>query len=60
MQAIEPLADGGALKLTVARFLLAGARAVDGRGIIPDLAVPAGARRPTAFLRAAVRALARA
>ena len=60
VQAIEPLADGGALKLTVARFLLAGHVPVDGRGIIPDLAVPDGARGTSAFLREAVRALARA
>ena len=60
VQAIEPLADGGALKLTVARFLLAGRVPVDGRGITPDLAVPDGARGTSAFLREAVRALARA
>ena len=45
MQAIEPLVGGGALKLTVARFLLAGHVPVDGRGIVPDVSVPNGARR---------------
>ena len=60
VQAIEPLAGGGALKVTVARFLLAGHVPVDGRGIVPDFPVPHGERRTSAFLREAVRALARA
>ncbi len=58
VQAIEPLAGGGALKLTVARFLLAGHVPVDGRGIAPDVRLPAGDRRTSAFLREAVKALA--
>ena len=58
VQAIEPLAGGGALKLTVARFLLAGHVPVDGRGIAPDVCLPAGDRRTSAFLREAVQALA--
>jgi carboxyl-terminal processing protease len=57
VQAIEPLAGGGALKLTVARFLLAGHVAVDGRGIVPDVPLPAGEHRTSAFLRKAVKAL---
>jgi carboxyl-terminal processing protease len=60
VQAVEPLAGGGALKLTVARFLLAGHVAVDGRGIVPDVPVPSGERRTSAFLRRAVRALTHA
>jgi carboxyl-terminal processing protease len=58
VQAIEPLAGGGALKLTVARFLLAGHVPVDGRGIVPDVPLPAGDRQTSAFLREAVQALA--
>jgi carboxyl-terminal processing protease len=58
VQAIEPLVGGGALKLTVARFLLAGHVPVDGRGIAPDVRLPAGDRRTSAFLREAVQALA--
>lgn len=61
VQAIEPLAGGGALKLTVARFVLAGGVVVDGRGLAPDIKVP---YRPGAatdgVLRAALRALATA
>jgi carboxyl-terminal processing protease len=60
VQAIEPLAGGGALKLTVARFLLAGHVPVDGRGIVPDVFVRSGERRTAAFLREAVHALTRA
>ena len=60
VQAIEPLAGGGALKLTVARFLLAGHVPVDGRGIVPDVLVPNGERRTSAFLHMAVRALTQA
>jgi len=57
VQAIEPLVGGGALKLTVARFLLAGHVPVDGRGIVPDVHVPANDHRTSAFLRKAVQAL---
>jgi carboxyl-terminal processing protease len=57
VQAIEPLVGGGALKLTVARFLLAGHVPVDGRGIVPDVRLPAGRHGTSAFLREAVRAL---
>jgi carboxyl-terminal processing protease len=60
VQAIEPLAGGGALKLTVARFLLAGHVPVDGRGIVPDVSVPNGERRTSAFLRKALEALTHA
>ena len=57
MQAIQPLVGGGALKLTVARFLLAGRVPVDGRGIVPDVRLPAGEHRTSAFLRKALQAL---
>jgi carboxyl-terminal processing protease len=60
VQAIQPLEGGGALKLTVARFLLAGHVPVDGRGIIPDVRLPAGEDRTSVFLRKALRALAEA
>jgi carboxyl-terminal processing protease len=57
VQAIEPLIGGGALKLTVARFLLAGHVPVDGRGILPDVPLRAGEHRTSVFLRKAVQAL---
>jgi carboxyl-terminal processing protease len=57
VQAIEPLDGGGALKMTVARFLLAGRVPVDGRGIVPDVPLPRGEHRTSAFLRKAVQAL---
>jgi carboxyl-terminal processing protease len=60
VQAIEPLAGGGALKLTVARFMLAGHVPVDGRGIVPDVRLPAGDHRTSTFLRKALRALTEA
>jgi carboxyl-terminal processing protease len=60
VQAIEPLAGGGALKLTVARFLLAGHVPVDGHGIVPDVSVRNGERRTSAFLRKALQALTHA
>ena len=37
VQAVHPLPSGGALKLTVATFRLAGGRPVDGHGIDPDV-----------------------
>ena len=40
MQAVRPLPGGGALKLTVASFTLAGDGAVDGRGIRPAVVAP--------------------
>ena len=48
VQAVEPLAGGGALKLTVARFTLRGGLVVEGRGIRPTIAVDARPGRPTA------------
>jgi carboxyl-terminal processing protease len=57
VQAIEPLVGGGALKLTVARFLLAGHVRVDGRGILPDVRLPTGEHGTSAFLRKALRVL---
>jgi carboxyl-terminal processing protease len=59
VQAIEPLAGGGALKLTVARFTLPGGRVVEGRGIRPDIEVPARAGPTDRILAAALRALRR-
>ena len=57
MQAVRPLAGGGALKLTVARFTLAGGMVVNGRGhpIPTILTTRAPGRRPR--LRAALIAL---
>ena len=57
VQAVEPLAGGGALKLTVARFTLRGGLVVEGRGIRPT--IPVGARPGPAdrVLLAALRAL---
>lgn len=40
VQAVRPLPGGGALKLTVASFTLAGDRVVDGRGIRPAVLAP--------------------
>jgi carboxyl-terminal processing protease len=40
VQAVRPLPGGGALKLTVASFTLAGDRVVDGRGIRPAVVAP--------------------
>jgi carboxyl-terminal processing protease len=59
VQAIEPLADGGALKLTVARFKLPGGLVVEGRGIQPDFPVTARPGPSDRVLRAALRALRR-
>lgn len=39
VQAVRPMPGGGALKLTVARFLLRGGVEVDGHGIKPDISV---------------------
>ncbi|RKO66007.1 S41 family peptidase [Desulfofundulus salinus] len=36
VQAIIPLETGGALKLTIARYLTPGGRSIDGRGVEPD------------------------
>jgi carboxyl-terminal processing protease len=59
VQAIEPLAGGGALKLTVARFMLPGGLVVEGRGIRPDIDVAALAGPTDRVLDAALRALRR-
>jgi carboxyl-terminal processing protease len=40
VQAVHPLPNGGALKLTVAVFTLAGGADVNGRGVRPDLLGP--------------------
>jgi carboxyl-terminal processing protease len=60
VQAVHPLAGGGALKLTVAVFQLAGGEPVNRRGILPDVHVrddPGSA--PDDVLAAALRVLAR-
>ncbi len=59
VQAVEPLANGGALKLTVAGFKLPGGIVVEGRGIEPDLRVPPRAGPTDRVLEAALRALSR-
>ena len=59
VQAVEPLANGGALKLTVAGFRLPGGTIVEGRGIAPDLAVAPRAGPTDRVLAAALRALSR-
>lgn len=59
VQAIEPLAGGGALKLTVARFTLPGGVVVEERGIRPDIGVVARRGPTDLILDAALRALRR-
>jgi carboxyl-terminal processing protease len=59
VQAVEPLANGGALKLTVAGFKLPGGIVVEGRGITPDLRVPPQAGPTDRVLEAALQALSR-
>ena len=59
VQAIEPLAGGGALKITVARFTLPGGIAVEGRGIRPDIGVAARSGPTDRILESALRALRR-
>jgi carboxyl-terminal processing protease len=57
VQAVEPLANGGALKLTVAGFRLPGGTAVEGRGIRPDVPVRYQAGPTDRVLAAALQAL---
>jgi carboxyl-terminal processing protease len=57
VQAVEPLANGGALKLTVAGFRLPGGMAVEGRGVRPDLPVRPQAGPTDRVLAAALQAL---
>jgi carboxyl-terminal processing protease len=57
VQAVEPLANGGALKLTVAGFRLPGGIVVEGRGITPDVPVPPQAGPTDRVLVAALHAL---
>jgi carboxyl-terminal processing protease len=59
VQAVQPLEQGGALKLTVAVFRLAGGTQVNRRGVMPDVsAVDRPATRVDDALMAALRALA--
>jgi carboxyl-terminal processing protease len=59
VQSVRPLADGGALKLTVARLLLPAGMALEGVGLRPDVrAVDRPATARDEALTAAVRALA--
>jgi len=57
VQAVEPLANGGALKLTVAGFRLPGGTVVEGRGVVPDVPVPSRAGPTDRVLAAALHAL---
>jgi carboxyl-terminal processing protease len=57
VQAVEPLAGGGALKLTVARFTLRGGLVVEGRGIEPTILVDARPGPSDRVLLAALGAL---
>jgi carboxyl-terminal processing protease len=58
VQAVEPLSRGGALKLTVAVFRLAGGERVNRRGVLPDVAaVNRPSTRVDEALRAALRVL---
>jgi carboxyl-terminal processing protease len=57
VQAVEPLANGGALKLTVAGFRLPGGMVVEGRGVRPDLPVRPEAGPTDRVLAAALQAL---
>jgi carboxyl-terminal processing protease len=59
VQAVEPLAGGGALKLTVARFTLRGGLVVEGRGISPTIPIDARPGPSDRVLLAALRALRR-
>ncbi|HUZ84670.1 MAG TPA: S41 family peptidase, partial [Gaiellales bacterium] len=58
VQSIEPLSNGGGLKLTVARFVLPGDVVIEGRGLRPDVTVRGASRRKWATLLAALRELA--
>ncbi len=59
VQAVQPLERGGALKLTVAVFRLAGGTQVNRRGVMPNIsAVDRPATRADDALMAALRALA--
>jgi carboxyl-terminal processing protease len=55
VQSVVPLPGGGALKLTVARFMLPGGIVVEGQGVRPTLPMPTGA---SSLLAVALRALA--
>ena len=57
VQQVFPIEDGSALKLTVARYALAGGKTIEGVGVAPDREVPFVAAPATAALRADVAAL---
>lgn len=58
VQAVRPLPGGGALKLTVASFTLAGGKVVNGRGVTPTVDAPdLYATRKDETLAAALAAL---
>jgi carboxyl-terminal processing protease len=59
VQAVEPLAGGGALKLTVAGFRLPGGAVVEGRGVGPDIYIMPRPGPTDRVLAAALRALSR-
>jgi carboxyl-terminal processing protease len=58
IQDIEPLLDGGALKITVAEYLTPAGTSIDRRGLNPDVTSPpsAGALPPDPTLEIAVQA----
>jgi carboxyl-terminal processing protease len=58
VQQIFPLEDGSAMKLTVARYTLAGETRIEGVGVAPDREVAFPPEMPTAELRARIDALA--
>jgi len=47
VQNVYPLPDGGALRLSVARYLGPAGTAIQGRGVTPDYIVPSGKRHLT-------------
>ena len=57
VQSIEPLSNGGGLKLTVARFVLPGNLVIEGRGLRPDVRVARAGVHRWASLLAALKAL---
>jgi C-terminal peptidase prc len=58
VQQVFPMEDGSALKLTVARYALAGGTTIEGVGVAPDREVPFVAASATTPLRKDIDALA--
>ena len=61
VQRIYPMADGGAIKLTIAAYTAADGRSIEGVGVLPDRTVsgPDPMRRPSRFEPDAALSLAR-